>query len=549
MMKLLSRIPTLAVLAALAAQPASALVEQSYLQWQESGDTVPNSSDVRVYARALKTDCTGICDPPTDCESMTKTLFYRAEGETQYTSLAMELNTGDCYTPLSEYFADIPVSSLTGSIVEFYCEFADGDGVAPFTARPGSPGATFTAESPAYYLVQDATSDDFVLQVTGDFHCVTPNGPGPGISGSFNGWTYQAMTPAGGGLYTYDIQWPAGSASTIEFKFRNGTNWESLAGGPFANREYEVAPGATVDNYFGYWSNQEICPCDEHALNAQQQVVFQVDMTQQDPASYAGGVSIQGSTAPLNWDAGSRPMNDFNQDGIYTLTVTFPAGTINTTEFKFTRNDGSGWSWEDTPNRFLCMADNGFQLLTPVYWNNFQAPQATTVDIEVLFAVDVRCLDGVLGVSVQGGTSPLDWTSGSTSLTDANLDGVWEGAVVFPAGSPFDVEYKFTHTTDGTNWEWEDSIGNRALVLSDEQPQVTLPVAAWDEWFCAPELAISYAGGQVTLQWSAVPTATSYNVYSSINGYPELNLETNTAATSIALPVAGAKYFEVRAVK
>lgn len=542
------RLAAVAALLAVLAQPAAALVEQSFLQWQENGDTVPNSNPVRVYARVLKTGCTGMCDS-TECADLTETFYYRAQGQSTYTALPMALNIGDCYTPMDEYFADIPVAALTGDSVFFYCEFADGDGAAEFTARPGSPTGTFNAASPAYYLVQQATTENFVLHVTGDFHCVTPDGPGPGISGSFNGWNYQAMTPAGNGIYTYDIAWAAGSATTIEFKFRNGTAWESLAGGPFANREYTVDMGALEGPYAGVWNDQEICPCNEHALVAQQQVVFYVDMRNQDPASYAGGVSLQGSRAPLDWNAGARLMNDFNHDGIYNLTVTFPVGTVNTSEYKFTRSNGTVWSWEDTPNRFLCMADNGFQILTPDLWNNWTPPLGTTVDISVAFAVNMGCMSGVTGVAVQGSAAPLDWNGGSNALTDADADGVWTGTVLFPAGTAFDVEYKFTHTMDGTTWEWENAIANRTLTLDDATPVVTLPAVAWDDFLCAPALDISYVGGQATLSWNAIPLATGYNVYSSTNGYPELTLEGSTTGTTYTLPATGAKYFEVRAVK
>ncbi len=537
-----------AALLAVLAQPAAALVEQSYLQWQENGDTVPNGNAVRVYARALKTGCTGMCDS-TECADMTETFFYRAQGQGSFTSLPMTLNIGDCYTPMDEYFADIPVSALTGDSVFFYCEFADGDGAAEFTARPGSPMGTFNAVSPAYYLVQQATTENFVLHVTGDFHCVAPDGPGPGISGSFNGWNYQAMTPVGGGLYSTDIAWPAGSATTIEFKFRNGTAWESLSGGPFANREYTIDLGATEGSYMGYWNDQEVCPCIEHPLVAQQQVVFAVDMRNQDPASYSGGVSLQGSRAPLNWTAGGRPMNDFNHDGVYTLTVSFPIGTVNTSEYKFTRSNGTVWSWEDTPNRFLCMADNGFMLLDADLWNNWTPPVGTTVDVSVDFAVNMGCMSGVTGVAVQGSAAPLDWTGGSNALADGDADGVWTGTVVFPAGTAFDVEYKFTHTMDGTNWEWENGIANRALTLDDATPVVTLPTVAWDNFLCAPGLDITYTGGQAVLSWTAVPLAVSYNVYSSTSGYSTMTLEGSTTGTSLVLPATGMKVFQVRAVQ
>lgn len=551
-MKLFPRLSAVAALLALLAQPAAALVEQSYLQWQESGDSVPNANPVRVYARALKTGCTGACETDTllFCQDMTKTLFYRAQGQATYSSLPMSFNNGDCYAPLDEYFADIPVNALTGDSVFFYCEFADVDGAAAFTARPGSPEATFTAASPAFYLVENATIAPFTLHVTGDFHCVAANGQGPGISGSFNGWVYQPMTNQGGGIYTYDINWPAGSALTIEFKFRNGTDWESLSGGPFANREYTVASGASEDSYSGYWNDEVECPCEVITLPAASMRIFAVDMNHQDPASYAGGVGIRGNRLPLNWDT-SFALTDVDGDHIWTGMVMVPAGQLNTLEYKFLKSaDGTAWVFEDGNNRRQCLAP-GFLALSPVFFSNYEPPLGTTVPITVHFTQNMGCVSSdVVGVSVQGSVAPLSWSAGDNLLSDLDEDGIWEGDVVFPVGSPFAVEYKTTFTSDGSTWNWEDNITNRPFTLADETPSMTLPMTAWDNWLCPPNLGISYSGGQVTLSWTAVPLATSYAVYSQAEGYPApATLETTTTGTSVTLPATDRKFFVVTAVQ
>jgi hypothetical protein len=46
-----------------------------------------------------------------------------------------------------------------------------------------------------------------------------------------------------------------------------------------------------------------------------------------------------------------------------------------------------------------------------------------------------------------------------------------------------------------------------------------------------------------------VPLAASYNVYSSTSGYSTMTLEGSTTGTSLALPAAGMKVFQVRAVQ
>jgi hypothetical protein len=549
-MKFFTRLLLLAGL--LLAGQAVALVDNSYLQWQETGTTVPNSQDVRVYARVLKTGCTGACDS-TECADLSAMLFYRAEGQTEYSSLTMSLNTGDCYAPEDEYFGDIPVSALSGEIVEFYCEFGDEDGVAPFTSRPGSEFFTFTAESPAYYIVEDATAVDFTLHVVGDFHCVQPDGQGPGISGGFNGWTYQAMTPLGNDQYGFDILVPAGSSSTIEFKFRNGTSWESLPDGPFANRSYTIAAGAEEDDYFGYWNDEEECACPEVPINGQQMVIFSVDMTHQDPASYAGGVSIQGSRAPLTWNGGDRLLTDVDGDLVYTLLVTFPAGTLAPLEFKFTKSaDGVAWNWEELANnRRLCLPDNGFYADDVHVFSDY-VPVVTTVPIDVTFQVDLGCFDPADyagGVSLQGGAAPLTWDAGDNPMN--GVDSFFDITVTFPIGTPAEVEYKFARSADGENWiwEWDGESVNRSLTLSDDEPTVVLaPVAFENFFFCMPQVTITRVGSNVVLDWDDVPTATSYDVYSAIDAYGVLTLETTVIESTATFPATGRKVYRVVAV-
>lgn len=549
-MKLFPRFLALAGLLLLA-QSASAVVDHSYLQWQENGDTVPNSMPVTMYARVLKTGCTGLCDS-TECADLTATLFYRAAGDVDYASAPMTLNVGDCYTPEDEYVGVIPVEALTAASVEFYCEFADGDGAAPFTSRPGSEAFTFTPEEPAFYLVVPATSAELTLHVVGDFHCVTPDGQGPGISGSFNGWAFQPMAALGDHQYGYDIVWPAGSAQSIEFKFRNGTGWETLVGGPFDNREYVVADGATEDDYFGYWNDEEECQCPELPTTGTVSVIFAVDMNNQDPASYAGGVSVQGNRAPLTWNGGDRLLTDVDGDGVYTNLVQFPIGTLTTLEFKFTKSaDGVAWDWEQiAANRRICLPTaGGFLPADPVFFSDYVPATETTVPVEVTFQLDLGCFDPADyagGVSVQGGAAPLTWDGGSTPMS--GVDSFFDVTVVFPAGTPVLVEYKFTRN-DGVVWQWEDGIANRELALSDDAPTVVLGPVAFDDWFCSPAVTISRSASNVVLDWDDVPTADHYDVYGADDAYVPMTLLGSVTASTATYPATGRKVYRVVAVK
>ncbi len=537
------------VMLAAFAQTAFAVVDDALLQWPYSGTTQSNGVGITFYSRVLKTGCTGVCDPEiVACADLIPTLYYRAEGATEYTSATMALNTGDCYNPWEEYIGVIPVEALTGSQVDFYVEYEDITDSSTLTFRKhDDTGVVYTAESPAYFLLSDATTAEFTLHVTGDFHCVTPSGAGPGISGMFNGWTYQAMTAVGDGTYTYDIVYPVGSDPIQQFKFRNGDGWENLPDN--GNREYTIAPGATSDSYLGYWNNEEECSCDEQPLNNSQVVIFSVDMQHQDPAMYAGGVSVQGNYAPLTWNPGENLMAD-QGGGLFTIGLTLPAGTLNTLEYKFTCSaDGTNWSWESVDNRPECLDPDAYTTALEVqFWNNYEPPTVSTVDIDVTFQVDMNCLDAAYyagGVSVQGGAAPLDWTSGSTLLSDADMNGIYDVTLTFPAGTALEFGHKFNFSTDGVNWNWEDNISDRMVYLNDAETTVVLDVVRWDNWMCGLDLSIAPQGANVVLSWDAVGTGYTYHIYSTDEAYTTFTLLQSTTDTSVTIPASDKGFYYV----
>jgi hypothetical protein len=514
---------------------ASATVEDSFLQWPLAGSTQGDGAPITVYSQVLKTDCTGQCDS-TACADLTATMFFRAEGGA-WESLPMTLNIGNCYAPYDEYSVQIPITALTGTYVDFYAEFADLDGAAAYHARFDQPADVYTEADPGRYNLIPSTAVDFTLHICGDFSCVSPNGAGPGIAGTFNGWNYEPLTiNEGDGVYCADYLIPAGSDPTLQFKFRNGPDWEPIPN----NRVYVIEQGATSDTFVDFWAFQEICTCPEAPLTQAKLVVFTVDLSLLDPADYSGGVSIQGSRAPLTWTAGATLMTP-QGGGVFTSGQMFMPGTLNTLEYKFTRNNGTTWEWEGTPNRLMCLEDNGIIFADETqFWNNVEPVYTTTVDVSVTFSVDMNCIDPAAyagGVSVTGGGDVLaNWTPGVNLLTDGDADGVYTTTLVYPAGSTFDWEHKFNMSADGTNWGWEENVQNRPFSISDENTNLVLGTVAWDNWLCAPATTITYIGGNtVQLDWDAVPTATSYSVYADTNPYftpgPGNLLGTTTSTT------------------
>ncbi len=542
------------LLVAAFASNAFAVVDDSYLQWPLDESVHPNSADITVYSQVYKMDCTGQCDS-TECADLTATMFYRAEGGT-WESVGMSLNTENCYTPYDEYIALIPLSALTGTYVEFYAEFADADGPADYTARFDQPADTYDVDNPARFNLIPATSEDFTLTLCGFFGCLSD--PAPGVSGTFNDWggPLPLVNDMGDGIYCVDIVFPAGTNPTVNYKLRNGTDWDPYPPG-LGNHEYVIEPGATSGSVTQYWNNEEECACPEIELTASKLVIFTADMSELDPADYAGGVSIQGSQGPLNWDAGDTPMTDQGA-GIFTIGIMFPATNSNQVQYKFTRSaDGVAWEWESVDNRFLCLEDDGTMVtLDPSYWNDEAPGTATTVDIDVTFSVDMNCLDAGLyagGVSLQGSLAPLTWGPGENPMSDDDMDGVYELTLTIPAGSAFDGEYKFTRSADGANWEWEGT-GNRAFTISDDTPVMALPLQLWDNWFCPTAVTIMRDGNMVVLDWNAIATATGYEVHASTDAFftpePGTLLTTTTDLTYSYAYSGGEKlYFKIVALQ
>jgi len=109
---------------------------------------------------------------------------------------------------------------------------------------------------------------------------------------------------------------------------------------------------------------------------------------------------------------------------------------------------------------------------------------ATEQDVTVVFRVDMACLEFdqfSAGVFVAGDFQ--GWNACTTPLSDPDNDEIYEGSVVFPAGSNPTIYFKFNRSgTDGC--QWENDIGNRSLLIDDTQPVNIMTVVPWDDWDC-----------------------------------------------------------------
>ncbi|MCF7918990.1 MAG: lamin tail domain-containing protein [Candidatus Cloacimonetes bacterium] len=165
------------------------------------------------------------------------------------------------------------------------------------------------------------------------------------------------------GIYTMTTMLPLGYG--CEFKFRIDGNWDlaEFPGGD--NRTYTVFDG---ENVFDCWFNDQEPP---EFTTQDVTVTFILNMEYVDPALFAGGISIQGSVAPLSWDPGVNllvPMRD-----TYSIDLLFPEGSILEVEYKFAMlaDGASDWVWESVDNRVFTIDDAGMtQILPEIYWND-----------------------------------------------------------------------------------------------------------------------------------------------------------------------------------
>jgi len=203
------------------------------------------------------------------------------------------------------------------------------------------------------------------------------------VTGPWCGWaandTYNTMTdPDGDGIYTVEV---ADLTGTVEYKYAiNGfADQENLVNdmvdgascapvtdySAYANRQTEA--GSTTNDYYGTCDGT----CNDVPPPPGGTVTFQVDM-----AGYAGTFGTVNLNGSFNgWCGGCATMLDGDGDGVYTLEVALPGGTV---EYKFTVD---GWADQEMfaegtactstidgyTNRTLDVT--GDQVLDVVCWN------------------------------------------------------------------------------------------------------------------------------------------------------------------------------------
>ena len=338
------------------------------LQWPFSISIVQNDTTENIYGQVWMS---GVTDSPGQGAGITAELGYGADGSTPD-------GTWTWFT--ATYFGDS--GSNDEYVYNLVCSMAPGN--YDYTYR-----YQYTGDSDYYYAgtsgdltVNAAPQPTYDVTFQVDMQNQTVSGDGVHIAGSFQGWDPSATAltdPDLDDIYTVTV---ALEAATYQFKYVNGNSWgqdESVPGecATGGNRSVTTPAADTTLAVVCYGE----CGACTPLTNQDVTVTFQVYMGNLDPGWYENGVSVQGSTAPLDWDAGSTLLTDPDLDLVYTGDVLFPSGTFPDVEYKFTRKDADSlWSWETCNNRPFTIDDGGsFQYLEMNYWDDVvPAPQNVT---------------------------------------------------------------------------------------------------------------------------------------------------------------------------
>jgi hypothetical protein len=340
-------------------------------------------------------------------------------------------------TTVQYYFFSTTVSNPTAS---------DIDKVTIRTLTNGGANFNYTVNSPLPPV-------NITFQV--DMNQVTIDPSGVFIAGSFNGFSNQAMTAAGGGIYTYVASLAQGAS--VQYKFKNGTNgWEGSISAPCgdgSNRTYSVGSAdATAD--LVCFNSCAACPSTYN-------VTFRVNMSAE---TVGGDVYINGNFPPANW---STPQLMTNAGGgVYTYTATLGAG--NNYEYKFI----NGSTYE---GNLSAPCGNGSNRTITVPSANTTLPVAcfsycgNCTTNSVTFRVDMsqQTVDPS-GVFIAGSFNGFS----NTAMTDAG-GGLYTYTLNLQQGTS--VSYKFKNGTNG----WEGNISapcgdgsNRVLNVSNASSQL-----------------------------------------------------------------------------
>ncbi|WP_048920638.1 alpha-amylase family glycosyl hydrolase [Rufibacter radiotolerans] len=188
----------------------------------------------------------------------------------------------------------------------------------------------------------------------------------------------------------------------------------------------------------------------------QVQLTLRVDMSQQTVSS--NGVHVAGTFQSeagfgSDWNPASTLLTDADNDRIYEVTLTVPAGVY---QYKFI--NGNNWAAQPEQVPAACGQADGASNVNrevAVGASNLRLPVVSfsSCNTQLLFSVDMRQQTVAAGgVYVTGNFQALagygtDWSPASVPMADPDGDGIYTVNLSLPAGGLF--QYKFIN---GTTW-------------------------------------------------------------------------------------------------
>jgi len=384
------------------------------------------------------------------------------------------------------------------------------------------------------------------------------------VRGGFNSWgTTNLSDTNSDGIYTATLTLPLSPGNSFDYKYwtNRSDNYESIA-----NRSYTVVDG-TNSIPSVYFNDIDF----SSFLSREVKVTFQLNVGAMPTNLYASGISIQGSRAPLNWTAGSTLMADPNNDKIYTVDVTFPAGSLKNLDYKFTRAaDSTAWGWEEAQNRTLTLSDETTTMLAPVqYWQNAYVNELTGV---VFFDNTVSTFTNFAnGGSVETGSS-LNFeaeVAGVDSLSNSNFQVTlhysinnveWTKDFAWYSNNTATMKsYWRVSLENGTEISDNDVVSfyitatdyNGPIVNTNQSSPLTVTVGNATPPTVPGEVIITMVEGVAHLTWQEVAGAT-YVIESSasVNGtYSVIGNSSTNSFDDTSSPTYSKMFYRVRSVK
>ena len=388
---------------------------------------------------------------------------------------------------------EVTVNIAPGTTVEY--KFVNGNAwgmeesvAGPCTTGPNNnrfytvPSTNVTLPAVCYGScnICNPTQVSITFQVDMSQQTISPNGIF--LAGTFNGWnsTANPMTAIGNDVYSLTLQ--LGSGDYHQYKFINGTSWETVptACAQNQNRYLSVPSVSTTLDAVCFGS---CSPCGPPPVPVE--VTFKVDMTNETVSP--DGVHIAGGFQ--GWDPGATLMSPAGNN-IYTYTTTLPSGTYQ--EYKFV--NGTTWDQsENVPepcgvnnNRWLIVPQNN-TVLDVVCYAECDPCGPPPVLVDVTFTVDLAnetvSADGVhLAGSFQG------WDPAANPMINVS-EKVYQVTISILSGTYIEFKYINGNTFDGAEsvpqaCGVDDGFGGYSRFLTVPGENTSLPLVCFSS--CEP---------------------------------------------------------------